>query len=217
MDDERANRGGRQAGAGEVQIVPAAPSHLDGIARCHVACFADQFTSRMGLRFTRDFYQCYLNRPGGVAFAALDKGGQVVGLVAGGEQGIRSEFIAKAARHYFGTILLKFLTDRVVRSALVKRLLRPRGERDAGSAWPDGQDTSLAKLQVICVRADHRGTGLAARLMLHFYEAAKQAGYRATYLSVAPDNLRAIAFYDKVGWTIIHRDIQATYMRCELG
>jgi hypothetical protein len=71
---------------GPIRTKKAEPSDVDGMARCHINCFLEQFTSRMGMRFTKSFYKKYILQADGVAFVAVEQGSEkVVGLIVGGD------------------------------------------------------------------------------------------------------------------------------------
>lgn len=201
-------------------IKRAEPSHLDGMARCHIACFPDPFISRMGLRFAKAFYETYLTEPEGLSFAAVDESdGKVVGVAIGGGPDIRAMFMAKAPRHFPFTFLSRCLTDRVVRSAVLGHLRSKLGcggksrIDEEVSNWPQPGDMPWAKLQVIAVLTDHRGTGAATALIQAFQVACREDGYRSMDLSVHTDNARGIAFYKKNGWQVVEKTEGTTYMR----
>lgn len=198
----------------------AGSQHINGMARCHIACFPDQFISRMGLRFAKSFYEAYLIESDGLAFVAVDEGdGRVVGLVAGGDPDIRATFLGVAPHRFPFVLLWRYLTDCVVRSAVLRHLRSKLGRGGKSrideeiSNWPQPGDLPWAKLQVIAALTDYRGSGVATALIQAFQTACREDGYRSMDLSVHTDNTRAIAFYKKNGWQIVKKTKGTTYMR----
>ena len=58
-----------------------------------------------------------------------------------------------------------------------------------------------ATLVMVYLRQSARGAGLADRLLRHVLDYAKAAGHWQIELNVAEDNPRAIAFYERFGFT----------------
>jgi GNAT superfamily N-acetyltransferase len=56
------------------------------------------------------------------------------------------------------------------------------------------------EIEQIFVAAEHRGTGVAERLLHAAAGAVAGAGYRRAWLAVARGNARARRFYERVGW-----------------
>jgi ribosomal protein S18 acetylase RimI-like enzyme len=203
-------------------VRPATPADLRGMARCHRACFPDQFISRMGLRFAAAFYGAYLRHLEGIAFVAVDAdSGEVAGVVAGGNPDIRAELLHWARRRFPFPLRWRALFDHVVRARVLGTVANKLGmgedsvDRES-TDWP-APSGRWAKLQVICVHAGCRGGGAAAQLMECFRQACRQAGYPTMDLSVYTDNTRAVAFYRKSGWQVVKDDGGTTFMRCNLA
>jgi ribosomal protein S18 acetylase RimI-like enzyme len=57
-----------------------------------------------------------------------------------------------------------------------------------------------AEIYQIMVGRDARGTGAATKLMNAGEQKIRENGHKQAYLDVIPENLRAIAFYEKMGW-----------------
>lgn len=206
----------------EYRVVRATQGHAAGMARCHICCFPDQFTSEMGLRFARGFYRQYIADTEGIALVALHpRTGAVVGIVVGGRPDIRREYIVNAVRQWPGTLVWRGIVNNVVRRALFKEFTRRvssgRGvhgpvevELDS-EHWQPGERWAL--MQVICALPDARGTGAAGELIRGFEAACHQSGYEAMYLSVDSNNDRAVAFYEKHGWKRQLREGHTLVMR----
>jgi ribosomal protein S18 acetylase RimI-like enzyme len=185
-----------------VRVRRASAADLPAMARCHLACFPDQLTSRMGLAYAAALYAFYLSHPDGISLVATDPFGELLGLCVGGAPGIYGEFRIAALRRFAGMWLRRMLTDRLVRRfvlARVRAALTPyrRASEDGASEAARGR---WAKLQIIAVLAHARGAGVADRLIAAFGAACAAAGYDGLRLAVQCDNARALAFYRRHGW-----------------
>ena len=196
------------------RVAPAESADLEGMARCHIACFPEQFTSRMGLRYATAFYDAYLRGPGGIALVALDGAGWVV---VGGRPAIRAEFLAAAKWRFLPTLLCKVLTHGSILASIARVALRKLHlARGVVVAIHDvaGAEPRWAVLQVIGVLPQVRGTPVAGRLIEVFRQACREAGFASMYLSVFTANARAIAFYRRHAWDVVRQEGSSTYMRC---
>ena len=193
------------------EVVCAEPGDLEGMAQAHIASFPDQFASRMGPRYLKAFYASYLNKPDGIALVARNKStGKVLGLIVGGDPSIRKNFIKRGARRFLPLLAVKFFTDSKVRSSFIHKManrLRIRtsahNDEKKDAPIPDhANGPRSALLQVICVLAEGRGSGIASDLMESFRQACRQADYPVMYLTVLSSNVRAISLYRKCGWNV---------------
>lgn len=181
---------------------------LVGMAETHAEAFPGLYATNMGSDFLCAFYECYLSQ--GIALIA-EKDNQIVGLVVGGTQGIRSEFMRTSMQRFGMTFVFRLFTNHAVFLATWKRIVskivaltrkrktHPRVETHDDRSTP-------AWLQVICVRKRVRGQSVAGDLLNEFREVAKDLGYDAIQLSVAQRNARALAFYNKSGFHCIGDD-----------
>lgn len=56
------------------------------------------------------------------------------------------------------------------------------------------------EVEQVFVAAEHRGTGMAARLLAAAEEQVRLNGHETAWLAVVPGNGRARAFYEREGW-----------------
>lgn len=189
----------------DILVKPAAPGDLDGIVTCHTEAFPGQGMTEMGPAWLRSLYSCFIQRPEAVLLIAVDGSGHLLGFVAGGNPGIRSEWLPRAARRYCCLLALRFFTSGVVRSSLLAELrqklrsLRRRSKtrRTSLQEDPPRREGSLLSIAVLPSR---RGSGIAGRLMASFCRECASRDYDVLRLSVRPKNSRAISFYKKHRW-----------------
>lgn len=197
-----------------IEVRPLEEVDLPGTAACHRACFPDTLGSRLGLAFVEASYCAFLESPGGIAWVAVEaESASVVGVVAGGEPSIRGRFVRRARRRFWPRILLSLLIRPWLLGPHIAR--SPSPGKDARKPAPN-EDVPVARLQVICVLPEVRGTGVAARLFEAFRLACKQKEFRAIELTVKSDNTRALAFYAKLGWRVQSQDSRNTLMWLDL-
>ena len=65
-----------------------------------------------------------------------------------------------------------------------------------------GADASVAYVNLYYLVPEARGTGAGAELDRYVVEFLRAKGFRRALLSVAPTNLRAVRFYERVGWQL---------------
>lgn len=181
---------------------------LPAAAALHREVFADYFLGHMGQRFLELFYGEFVGQPGTYAVVALD-GGIVVGAVIGATD-LASVFASFYRRHFLSLawqVTVRFVRDGYVRSHVRSRLphvgravktrlgIARTAPATAAVEWPQAQLLSIG------VSTSQRGTPVAAELMTRFCDRMAADGVDAVGLSVFEDNPRAIAFYERMGWT----------------
>jgi ribosomal protein S18 acetylase RimI-like enzyme len=180
---------------------------LPAAAELHREVFADYFLGHMGQRFLELFYGEFVGRPGAYTVVALDDG-RVVGTVIGSTDlaKVFSDFYRRHFAALAWQVMVRFVRDGYVRGhvrsrlpqvgrAIKSRLGISRAAPEAVVEWPQAQLLSIG------VAASQRGTLVAAELMTRFCNRMAADGVDAVGLSVLEDNPRAIAFYERMGWT----------------
>ena len=210
--------------ANECSIEPLALEHVDHLAQAHCDCFPDFFLTSLGPEFVSFFYRCMARHAPCFAVVAVEPSGRVAGFAAGARSGddlkhyiYRNHFLFVA-----WTLAKQFVLEPKVRQFLFSRLgqlnkafrlvLRrspPAPTPRANNITDPDEKTkvlahlaSAASLMSMGVRPEHRGTGLAERLILAFEEQALLREITCIELSTFKTNSRAIAFYEKVGYKI---------------
>lgn len=178
----------------------------------HCQVFPDYFLTHMGQNFLQRFYQEFITYPGHGLVAKYN--GQVVGFVTGTTE--PDSFYNQFYRRNFSALMLlviaRFLSDNYIRQNIWSRVvhfrhalaarLRYRQKRNLANATVPTPFPQVAHLLSIGVAEEYRGSGIAETLSEHFCTELKQVGIQTVYLSVLPDNKRAIRFYEKSGWLL---------------
>ncbi len=66
-----------------------------------------------------------------------------------------------------------------------------------------GAEEHLGEVKRLWVRPDMRRSGVASALMTAVQEHALVLGYRRLYLETGPAQPEALAFYPRIGWTVV--------------
>lgn len=204
-------------------VSEARPGDVDRVAELHAAAFPGYFLTHMGQRFLRRYYRNFLESPG-LCLVAI-QGEQILGFVAGASE--PGEFYRRFYRRNFPALSVisvdRWCRDRElrrqfrarlprVRDAIGSVVRRPIGRRPpASSALVDASSASgpggprRADLLSIAVAEGNRGAGIADALVDGFLERLVRRGVGIVQLSVFTDNPRAVAFYERTGWTVAER------------
>jgi ribosomal protein S18 acetylase RimI-like enzyme len=184
---------------------------LTTAARLHCAAFPESLLSRLGVSLVTSYYNWQLQcGASSAAFRALvaERGGEVCGFVVGGRyQGATSGFVWRYWRVLAVALLRNadLLFSQTVREkiasvavSLVKvavgRRRKPPAPTEAPSFVPSFGILALA------VAPSREGSGVGRALMAEMVQAARTLAFPRMNLTVNPDNVRAVAFYERGGW-----------------
>jgi ribosomal protein S18 acetylase RimI-like enzyme len=186
---------------------------LDGIVACHQRSFPGTFMTEMGKVWLVGLYSYFIHHAKAIKIVVEARDKKICGFAFGGDRKIRDEFFVRAAFKYWPMILMKFITNRVVRKTLKDEIFRK-----IESVYKKNyrsHTSSECGLLSICVVPELQGAGLSGELIKNFTEQAFEKGYNAILLSVRPENVRAVEFYKKHGWRTLARDRNSEKMRLE--
>lgn len=187
----------------ELALAAVFREDLVEVARVHRAAFVKGGLSALGLQAVRRYYEWQLEGPHDHFFRLARLDGKVIGFcVSGISRGALSGFLQRNRVFLAAQVVLRpwLLSNEVVRSriSLAGKSLRQRREAE-GTALSGTPRDSWGILS-IAVRPEARGSGAAVLLMDDAEREARRRGFRCMHLTVATDNHRAIAFYEKLGW-----------------
>ncbi len=182
-----------------------APTDLGGIAAIHRAAFPLAAISRLGDAAARRYYDSLMSDPDAMAGLGAFEGDRLSGFCF---MGIRHDAEAWYVRHH-GLFLAwriathpRLLTEPFVRGRIRDglRLLLAQSP-PAGASAPGGGDSGPSYgIQYLAVDPARQGRGVGQKLLRASEERARRHGHSVIHLSVYPDNLRAITFYERMGW-----------------
>lgn len=188
---------------GEVEIRRIAHRDLPSVVEIHKIAFPDSALTAFGDEVVRRYYAWLLDGPHEAVVAGAWLEDRLVGFCAAG--------IFRGAMNGFLRANRSFLASRVVmqprllgsplirsrvRSALsiTVRFSRFARRRSAPAEAPQFGVLSIATDPAV------RGRGAGRALMLDAERRAVQLGHSRIALTVHPENTRAVAFYEQLGW-----------------
>jgi GNAT superfamily N-acetyltransferase len=208
-----------------VSVRPLAPSDVRASSRLHGEVLHMEFLARCGPGFLRSYHRAWMASPDGLALAAVEGDGSLVGVLLGALRPA-SHFRFMVRRHgpvLAARLLLAALTrPSLARELVATRLLRylrglgrmaagvlrrtPKtaGTAAAGSGPPPGAGVADSSPQVgevthVMVSAVAQGAGAGRALMEEAQRVAAERGIDELVL-VTPPDLAAGAFYEHLGW-----------------
>jgi ribosomal protein S18 acetylase RimI-like enzyme len=198
-------------------IRPMEPGDLRQVAELHRAVFGDHFLGHMTRGFLERFYRQFLEQPEAYTTVA-QADGRVVGFVVGTAR--PDDLFRRFYRRHFCAVALS-VTCRALVDPFVRRHLRQRLQHAwfavrsflgrAAPRGPGAPSQTPTRLLSICLAPEHRGSGVAARMVEHFCGQLRAGGICRVGLSVHATNHRAIAFYEKTGWQRERTEPESVY------
>ena len=198
----------------EYYVRKAQMSDLPEIARVHVECFPDSFSTQLGERLLAQFYAEYLKKYPELFLIASEPakdGNRIVGFCMGYlYEGY--PFHRKFFFHNFFRLGGKGLSLLLKRNPLFLKKIRSCVQKEGNSCRIESRQLAQVPLSArgdllsICVLASNRGSGCASLLIKAFEERLKAAQKRFCTLSVDSGNPRGIRFYEKCGYQLERRN-----------
>lgn len=178
----------------------ATESDMLNVARLHIACFKGTFIASLGGKLISSYYLEFLN-DGGPFVLAFDED-KLIGLCMGYYKGsqARNQFISKNKVGLGLRVLGLCLSFNKLAISKCWYYLFPAKEKN-GVEKPKIEAES--DLLSICVLDGYRGQGVSKRLVEEFEKRLIEGGKKDVTLAVYTDNDRAIAFYKKIGYSIV--------------
>jgi len=204
-----------------VKVVDAGLSNVSEMADCHSLAFKGRFMTEMGHQWLCVLYRYFIKHPGGISLVAVDERNKVLGFAVGGEPGIRDELIRYAMVRYPNLILLRFLTNSLVRKVMLEVLVKKIFKRKPIIRFSKNSTKQVTAIRTgnllsICVLPECRGMGVADKLIDSFQKRCSAEGYKLLMLSVFTENARAIAFYRKHCWREVGKSGESSKFVLEL-
>lgn len=188
----------------ELRLAHVTHEDLPALAEVHRRAFPDSAITAFGAQAVRRYYAWLLDGPHDAALIGAFRGEELVGFCAAGTfRGAMSGFLRRN-RAYLAACMLR--RPALVLSPLVRERIRKglritlRSSRVAPAPAPSTGPERFGVL-AIATAPEVRGSGAGRALMLDAEARARAAGHRAMTLTVHPDNTRAVAFYEGLGWT----------------
>ncbi len=197
------------AAQAQVYLRLLTPEDLPQVAQIHCNAFPQSALTRLGSEAVRRYYEWQLLGPHQALALGCVADGALAGFCfAGVFKGALSGFLRRNRAYLLRCLLRRpwLIASPLIRErgALGLRLLRRRpAPSRASEQRPPGRSFGVLS---IAVQPAHQGRGLGKLLMEQVEQTARQAGYARLTLSVHPDNLQAIGFYQRLGWRQLSED-----------
>lgn len=197
---------------GTTVIRPYDDAHVDALAKAHAECFPGYFLTRLGDSFLKQFYGHYLRSGFGFGVVALAQDGTVAAFAVGVTDldAHDASFVRRHRVRIAMTVAGRWCVDGVVRKQVSERwnrlvrvaTLRVRRKRSTQPQQAVDREIPYATLTSVGVVPAFRGSGLAEMVVSAFGEEVRARGYATMRVATALDNHRAIAFYERTGWSV---------------
>lgn len=209
--------------SGAVTIRPMDHADLPAVARIHVAAFPDGALTHLGVGPIARYYAWQLDGPHDATSVVALRDGRIVGYCVGGVfRGALSGFLRANRAYLAAQVLLRpwllltpIVTDRVrVALRLLPRagapapkatgpaaLVPASGASPTAPAVPASARHGGKPFGILAIAADPTaGGGIGSALMRHMERTAIDRGFAQMQLTVSPTNVRAVGFYEHLGW-----------------
>jgi ribosomal protein S18 acetylase RimI-like enzyme len=176
---------------------------LPAVVQLHTKAFADSAITALGPEAVRRYYGWLLEGPHDAALVGAWRGTQLVGFCAAGVfRGAMNGFL-RANRRYLAAhiathpwlLLSPLIRDRLLLAARIT--VRFSRKRQRSAPQPPAEVFGILS---IATDPAVRGSGSGRALMLEAEHRATAAGFERMVLTVHPQNSRAVAFYEQLGW-----------------
>jgi ribosomal protein S18 acetylase RimI-like enzyme len=189
-----------------MDIHPLTNTDLKSVAQVHMLAFPDAALTKLGTEAIRRYYLWQLDGPhdsiGIGAFADT----QLAGFCfAGVFQNAETGFLLKNRSYLLWRFMTHpwFLNNEMVRSRVNSYLqeIRIFTKRKRNPVeLPTAPSIEKFGILSIAVHPDYQRLGVGNLLMQKIEEFARAKGFSSMRLSVHPNNLKAVLFYEKLGW-----------------
>lgn len=197
-----------------VEIREIQVENLPRVTEIHLHAFQDRALSSLGKEAVRRYYEWLLTGPHDAIALGAFEGQNLIGYCfAGLFRGALSGFLRKNRWYLILQVLSRpwLLGNSLIRDRIKTafKWLYTRAGRGKSSSPMRGDAPREKSFGVLAIAVDPftQRKGVGQRLMEETEKIAQQRGFKKLNLSVATDNLKAISFYEKLGWRkVIEKD-----------
>jgi ribosomal protein S18 acetylase RimI-like enzyme len=195
-------------------ITQAGAKDLFDLSSVHLQAFPGHFLESFGREFLRIYYGNYFSDNEHLLLVAKSQG-RVIGFVAGtcDPEGLYQSLFRNHFFSIIGIAIKRFLLSKDFRRGVLKRThfiadavkcrIFRQIQNSTHMTTPTPQEKGkTGRLLSIAVIDRCRGTGVSQSLIQAFETEARSLGCDVCMLSVKPDNLRGIHFYEKADWHV---------------
>ena len=202
---------------------------LDAVARCHARAFPRAMATLQGHRFTRKMLEWYVVAERGTLFH-IALGGSVIGYCGGirtHQPGLPGAFTS-ISQYAFWAFVRSYLTrpwlllhpeNLTKRKGIIRNLsIRMGLHSPTNTVDPAVERAFRSKWGLVVIGVDPRyhGAGYGAAMLQEFERLAREDGAQWLELSVSSWNQKAIASYERNGWSVARRNGDSLVMTKDL-
>jgi ribosomal protein S18 acetylase RimI-like enzyme len=179
---------------------------LPAVAAIHLDAFPTSALTKLGPDAVRRYYQWQLEGPHEVTALAALTDGRLAGFCFGGVfQGAMAGFLRKNRLFLMWRVVThpwllfnSLFRDRVGVAIHSARMQMHRAKRASGQ-----KQRPAKRFGILSIGVDpaFQGMGVGTALMARAEDVARHNGFDAMDLTVDPENLQAVNFYTRLGWT----------------
>lgn len=179
---------------------------LPQIAKVHTACFPKSFSTQMGQELLQRMYFEYLERTPEL-FLVAEENNEIVGFSNGYYcewNNYLREFERANKREFYTKVFMLLLKGNKQAWEKALKVIKGKGKTEIVDMIPEKCIAEVkGDLLSICVLDKYRGKNVSTALLEQFESEikAKSKKIKMITLSVDPNNLRAISFYEKMGYS----------------
>lgn len=200
----------------EVEMRKAHLSDIDEIVQIHRTSFPEYFLTNMGTGILRRYYTVYVTHPDAVAVVAT-VGENVCAFIVGTSKAssLLKTFYKDNFFYVLGVTFIKIVSlNPVVLKGLSMRLCHVRiavqsyfaqKKKPALADAPESPESEVRVGRAVAAATlpEYRGKSVSREVFHQFEVQLKAHGASEVQLCVIADNMRAIRFYEKCGWTMV--------------
>lgn len=194
-----------------VRIVPLETTHLDAVARLHMAHLRTNYRGYPGMQLLICYYDTLAKSDVACGYVAIEHD-RVLGFVCGvwDFAQLHSSLLKRKLPSLLLWNMLRILSIRQFSKQLLRTLDSQNRNRHSPAEY---------ELRPIVVDTQFRGTGVAKLLVDRLIVDAAERGFEQLFLHTEEDNISANAFYHKLGFQLISKSCigKINYLRYEIA
>jgi len=187
-------------------IMQLDPRHLAAVSQVHSRAFPDSALTRLGHEAVRRYYEWQMQGPHEHHFIGVFDRNSLAGFAVGGTA--RAALAGFVARNKSFLITRVLLRPRLIvsvrgRKAIASALETLKRVRVQCKATPSPKAESPRSFGILAIAVDPacQGRGMGLQLMERIEQIAREHHFARMHLTVGVNNVKAIRFYEKHGWT----------------
>ena len=194
----------RQAKVADISLIAKTHSicfshgFTSSLHKLNYKCFGGDLAAALYLEYLKDFPELFI---------VAEANGIIVGFCMGYCLNKRNQ-LSLFLKHNVQRLLLKvpvllLMGDNSTWKKVYQIITNTGEKEEVINPLPENIDQSeISDILSICVLPEYRGLNIASRLVNEFVQTSKEKQCKACLLTVEDNNLRAISFYNKMGFEV---------------